>query len=305
MTDHDQTVKIEVEANIQLSNETQLYVVDHITFQRQADTQTNSPETVYTLSCPHCGNSSPTQRDGCCTFCGEKVNDGRWSWVITNLARKRSTTASPVVLSNDGIELGTDLPTERSPDLNTALAQLQSTDPGFDLEAFQEFSKATFLQLQQAWTNMNWEEARPLETDFLFGQHQYWINGYKNDGLRNVLEDVAVTRLELSRVSLDKYFESITIRVFAQMKDYTIRVSDGQVVSGFPDQVRKFSEYWTFVRRTGVTTQQREATQCPNCGAPLDKITQVGVCEYCDTQITRGDFDWILSRIEQDEAYFL
>jgi hypothetical protein len=28
-----------------------------------------------------------------------------------------------------------------------------------------------------------------------------------------------------------------------------------------------------------------------------------GVCEYCQGKVTSGEFDWVLSRIEQDEAY--
>jgi hypothetical protein len=27
------------------------------------------------------------------------------------------------------------------------------------------------------------------------------------------------------------------------------------------------------------------------------------VCEYCGSKIVTGDFDWVLARIEQDEAY--
>ena len=41
---------------------------------------------------------------------------------------------------------------------------------------------------------------------------------------------------------------------------------------------------------------------CPNCGAPL-QIDQVGNCTYCRVKVTAGEFDWVLSRIEQDEAY--
>ena len=44
------------------------------------------------------------------------------------------------------------------------------------------------------------------------------------------------------------------------------------------------------------------ALQCPNCGAAL-KVNMAGVCEYCRSKITSGEFDWVLSRIEQDEAY--
>jgi hypothetical protein len=28
-----------------------------------------------------------------------------------------------------------------------------------------------------------------------------------------------------------------------------------------------------------------------------------GTCSYCSAHITRGEFDWVLSKIEQDEAY--
>ena len=31
--------------------------------------------------------------------------------------------------------------------------------------------------------------------------------------------------------------------------------------------------------------------------------TMAGLCEYCHGKITNGDFDWVLSRIEQDESY--
>ena len=44
-------------------------------------------------------------------------------------------------------------------------------------------------------------------------------------------------------------------------------------------------------------------TSCPSCGAPLDKINQAGQCEYCETVVTLGDFDWVLTNIEQDEVY--
>jgi hypothetical protein len=30
-------------------------------------------------------------------------------------------------------------------------------------------------------------------------------------------------------------------------------------------------------------------------------VTQAGACEYCQTKVTLGRFDWVASRIEQDE----
>ncbi len=299
---HD-VVEVEFEANLSFADGKEFYVVDALTLTRARGAKTPPPEVVYALSCPSCGSPEAPNQDGVCASCGQKVNDGRFSWVVEQRQRRHTTNKSPVVLSSSGQELGTDLPTVRSPNLQANLTRLLEKDPEFQESEFERFARDTFLNLQQAWTSLEWEKARPLETDFLFQQHQYWIDAYQRDGLRNVLEDITIEKVEMAKVDLDLYFESITVRIFARMKDYTARQSDGQVVSGFPNQSRRFSEYWTFVRRAGVTTKKREATRCPNCGAPLDKVTHVGDCEYCQARITRGDFDWILSRIEQDEAY--
>ena len=42
---------------------------------------------------------------------------------------------------------------------------------------------------------------------------------------------------------------------------------------------------------------------CPNCGAPADKMSQGGKCEYCSAKISNGDFSWVLAMITQDEEY--
>ena len=45
-----------------------------------------------------------------------------------------------------------------------------------------------------------------------------------------------------------------------------------------------------------------QAFPCPSCGAPLD-LTMAGNCERCGIHLTLGEFDWVLSKIEQDESY--
>ena len=85
------------------------------------------------------------------------------------------------------------------------------------------------------------------------------------------------------------------------MRDYTVD-AQGKVVCGSKNRARRFTEYWTFIRRRGVAESGKGNENCPNCGAAL-KINLAGVCEYCGGKVTSGNFDWVLSRIEQDEAY--
>ena len=123
----------------------------------------------------------------------------------------------------------------------------------------------------------------------------------RRQGLRNVLEDIEIQRLRVVKVATDAFYDAITVRFWASMKDYTVD-SSGAAVCGSQATPRRFSEYWTFVRRRGVSESEKKDNQCPNCGAPLE-INMAGVCEHCESKITNGDFDWVLSRIEQDEAY--
>lgn len=299
----DAEVVVEVEANLEGSDRPALYVVEHLVLVRQLGVKTPPPETVYKFSCPNCGNTAPVDREGRCPSCQTQVNNGRFAWLLTGLRRVQTAPKPGIDLSSGGVEQGTELPTRRDPHIESELAQLKGSDPAFDLSNLEATARSTFLKLQAAWSSVEWELARPLESDQLFAQHQMWMEMYATEGLRNVLEDVQIQRLELARIETDRYFESVTFRIFAKMKDYTIRVADGAMVAGDRQQDRVFSEYWTFVRRAGVTTKERENTSCPNCGAPLDRVNMAGVCEYCDANITRGDFDWVLSRIEQDEAY--
>lgn len=296
-----QRVVVGVEANLERESAAS-YVVDRMVLERQAGTLTPTPEIVTSFACPKCGSKAPV-KSGVCASCQSKVNEGNFSWLLVELVRERSQPRVEVALDSSGQEVGTELPTVYDPGLQTNLEILRGQDPSFSAQALEQHAERTFLALQQAWSEGRWEKARPLESDYLFGQHQLWMEAYEREGLRNLLEDVRVLRIELVRLELDRYFESATLRVFASMKDSTVRIDDGALVSGNPRAARTFSEYWTFIRRSGVTSKTRELTCCPNCGALLDRISVTGVCEYCDANITRGDFDWILSRIEQDEAY--
>ncbi|MFO0618910.1 MAG: hypothetical protein U0414_40350, partial [Polyangiaceae bacterium] len=99
-----------------------------------------------------------------------------------------------------------------------------------------------------------------------------------------------------------RWFDQITVRVFATGLDYTVRAAGGELVSGSRTAERRYSEYWTFIRSRATTGRARTAPECPRCGATL-AISMAGTCNYCSAKVNSGEFDWVLARIEQDEAY--
>jgi hypothetical protein len=130
----------------------------------------------------------------------------------------------------------------------------------------------------------------------------YSIATYRDQGLVNRLVDMRMTAQVAVRVVRDKYFDAVTFRIWATGKDYMERAATGELVSGSPSNERAYTEYWTLIRSAARRGETKTDGTCPNCGSPLD-VGQAGECMHCKAYLASGDFDWVLSKIEQDDAY--
>jgi predicted lipid-binding transport protein (Tim44 family) len=228
------------------------------------------------------------------------IRSGEFNWYVESVELRR--VRRPPQLASTTEEEGTSLPTLYDPEIKPRLREFAAAHPEFkELEFCGRVGRA-FTALQSAWTARDWEKARAFETDSLFQSHYYWMNEYREQKLINALEQVRVSGVVPVKLQADRFYDSLTVRVFASMVDYT-KTEDGRVVSGSPRSRREFTEYWTFIRgRTAQPPKGNGETTCPSCGAQL-KINMSGVCEYCGSKISSGIFDWVLSTIEQDESY--
>ena len=170
------------------------------------------------------------------------------------------------------------------------------------MSAFQQTVTTAFMAMQEAWSALKWEKARPYQTDRLYQSNRFWIENYRRSGYRNHLADIHIDRIQPVKITLDAYYEAITVRIYARMLDWTTD-ADGKLIGGSDKQPKIFSEYWTFVRSATQASEGWDGSSCPSCGAPLDKISASGVCGYCDTKISSGQFSWVVSAITQDESY--
>jgi hypothetical protein len=282
-------------------NEMTYYVRERWQLERKREVLSLPPARATALHCPKCG--APLQKDtaGACAFCGTRIESGEFQWYVRGIGLLESEAKGPL-LTSDVPEVGTDLPSVVQPGLRDIRLEFEKNNPTFSWGEFQERVKLIFDELQVAWSTLKWERARPHETDNLFQMHQYWIDAYKRQHLRNALDQYRVTALQPVKIKQDAFYVSITLRIGAEGYDYTVDES-GKVVSGSKKKLRYWSEYWTFIRsRNAKPIPATTNLNCPNCGAPL-KVNNAGICEFCGGKITSGEFDWVLSKIEQDEAY--
>jgi endogenous inhibitor of DNA gyrase (YacG/DUF329 family) len=277
------------------------YVRERWQLERKRDVQSLPPAQATALHCPKCG--APLQKNtvGACAFCGTRIESGEFQWYVRGIGLLESEAKGPL-LTSDVPEVGTELPSVIQPGFAEIRQKFEKNNPTFSWGEFQARVKLIFDELQIAWSTLNWERARPHETDNLFQMHQYWIDAYKRQHLRNALDQYRVTAMQPVKIKEDQFYISITLRIGAQGYDYTVEES-GTVVSGSKSKLRFWSEYWTFIRsRNAKPIPTTTALNCPNCGAPL-KVNNAGICEFCGGKITSGEFDWVLSKIEQDESY--
>lgn len=277
------------------------YVVDRWYFERKREVLSPAPEQATALHCPRCG--APLQKDtnGACSFCGVRIESGEFQWFVRSVATLRREPKGPLLTGNVP-EVGTRNPTIVQPNFPAVRAAFEQNNPSFDWADFQARARMIFTELQEAWSTLKWERARPFETDNIFQMHRYWIEAYKRQGLRNALDQCQIQAMQPVKIKMDAFYHSLTLRIFARGYDYTVDQS-GKVIAGSNRQVREWSEYWTFVRYSKAKPAAARADlNCPNCGAPL-KVNAAGICEFCKGKITSGEFDWVLSKIEQDESY--
>lgn len=295
-------VTVEFESNyseVTASGEENWYARERWMLERQKDLLSPPPEKAKADHCPRCGAALDTRTDGSCAYCGVKVSSGAFQWYVRTIMPLTREPRGPRLTSNVP-EQGTNRRTILQPDFGIRRASFEAEHPAFSWDAFEARVREIATELQAAWTAREWERVRPLETDSLFQMHRYWIDAYKRQRLRNIVDDHRITSLDPVKIETDAFYESITVRIWAEGRDYTVD-DNGNVVAGSREELRVWSEYWTFIRTRGAQggTKQRA---CPNCGAAI-AVGATGVCPWCGGKLTAGEFDWVLSRIEQDEAY--
>nr|WP_249420036.1 TIM44-like domain-containing protein [Rhabdothermincola salaria] len=189
-------------------------------------------------------------------------------------------------------------------DLEAGIAQIQAHDPAFDPNLFVNEVNKAFFAIQQAWSERKPDLSRRVMAEQIWQQHRFQIEQYLTANRRNMLDNLAIQNTYLVSANSDEHFDTITVRFFASCADYDVELKDdgspGKVVRGSRN-VEPWTEDWAFQRSSKAVTKPEGGTlddRCPNCGAPLD-LDIAGVCSYCKVAVMSGEYDWVLSRIEQ------
>ncbi len=302
-------ISVDIEANYTLEQhgkKTRYSVVERWYFNKNSGVLSQEPDKMRKLVCPNCAAPANFNDQADCESCGTTILNGTMQWYV-----KKHKVLSQEVFKTKGLvhyeqERGTGLQTIYQTGFNTISADFANRH-NIDWNTWRvsfsnELVSIYFNKIYEAWSENNLNSVRNLITDRLHESFLFWIGAYKKVGITNKSEDIKISNIQFVKIDTDKFYESVTVRIYASSLDYVVD-KQGKVKGGSNKRHRSFSEYWTFIRRNGVEKDAYDFSTCPNCGAPADKMGQAGVCEYCGTKISTGDFSWVLAIISQDEVY--
>jgi predicted lipid-binding transport protein (Tim44 family) len=136
-------------------------------------------------------------------------------------------------------------------DVETGLRHLRQLDPRFDVQAFRDHALDLFFKIQGAWANRDMAGVRNLLTDEMARTLGAEAERLKAQGQINRLENIAVRSVEIAEVWQEQGEDFITVKITANLLDYTVDEKGGALLAGSKSDPVKFCEYWTLTRPVG------------------------------------------------------
>lgn len=136
--------------------------------------------------------------------------------------------------------------------LEEGFDQIREHDRGFDVNYFKEIASDVFFQVQAGWMRRDLESYRHLLGGDLAGEYEKHFQEMKNKGQINKLESIAIRNVDVTQAGSDGREDFITVLFKANLLDYTVDDTSGELIDGSMTTPIKFAEEWTWARPTGT-----------------------------------------------------
>ncbi len=147
-------------------------------------------------------------------------------------------------------------------DLERGLGHIRQMDSAFDPVRFASDSASdVFFNVQAAWMARDMASVRDLLAPELYEELQKECERLRAERRLNRLENIAVRSAEVTEAWQESGRDYVTVRLLANLLDYTVDEVTNEVVEGSRTAPVKFEEYWTFVRPVGRNAWRLSAIQ--------------------------------------------
>lgn len=138
---------------------------------------------------------------------------------------------------------------------------LTMMDRSFDPDRFLKTAQDIFFKVQGAWNKQDTAALSALCGRELMQTWEEELSQLRARNQQNRMENIALRESEITEVWTENGEDFITVRLHANLLDYTVDSKSGAVVSGSDRDAIEFTEYWTFSRPVGPNTWKLAAVQ--------------------------------------------
>ena len=131
------------------------------------------------------------------------------------------------------------------------LRNIKAMDPYFSEGSFKDLAEDNFFKIQSAWTKRDMRGVSHLLNPEMLNTFQKDADKLLSEKRMNRLENIAVREVEIVDAGQNRGEEFIVVKFYANLLDYVVDETNGQIVSGSSTDPVKFIEYWTFCRNVG------------------------------------------------------
>jgi len=154
-------------------------------------------------------------------------------------------------------------PVQEAPVANDPIdyRSLTLMDRSFDPNRFLKSAQDIFFKVQGAWNKQDTAALSALCGRELMQTWEEELSQLRARNQQNRMENIALRESEISEVWTENGEDFITVRLHANLLDYTVDAKTGAIVSGSNSDPIEFQEYWTFSRPVGPNSWKLTAVQ--------------------------------------------
>jgi predicted lipid-binding transport protein (Tim44 family) len=154
-------------------------------------------------------------------------------------------------------------PVQEAPAVTNAIdyRSLTMMDRSFDPDAFLKTAQDKFFKVQGAWNKQDTAALGALCGSELMKTWEQEIEKLRARGQQNKMENIALRHSEITEAWTENGEDYITVRLLANLLDYTVDAKSGALVNGSNAEPVQFEEYWTFTRPVGPNSWKLSAVQ--------------------------------------------
>jgi predicted lipid-binding transport protein (Tim44 family) len=154
-------------------------------------------------------------------------------------------------------------PAQERPSLNNDVdyRSLIMMDRSFDPDQFLKTAQDIFFKVQGAWNKRDTVALNSRCGAQLMQTWQEELDHLRARDQHNRMENIALRSSEITEVWTENGEDYITVRLLANLLDFTVDEKSGAVVSGSNSEPIEFEEYWTFTRPVGPNPWKLTAVQ--------------------------------------------